>query len=55
MTKYKVGDVAALFSKPKSPTTSGGKKLQSLFEDYYSKKSKPSIHTQVTIELIALF
>lgn len=46
MTKYKVGDVAALFSKPKDPTTDSGKKLQSLFQDFYSKKTSVFKHSQ---------
>ncbi|GIY06558.1 RNA-binding protein 34 [Caerostris extrusa] len=41
MPKYKVGDVAALFSKPSVPQTNTGKKLQSLFDKIHNK-SKPS-------------
>ncbi|KAG8198132.1 hypothetical protein JTE90_006885 [Oedothorax gibbosus] len=40
MPKYQVGDVASLFPKPAKPKTESGKKIQSLFEDFYKKPSK---------------
>ncbi|GFR18033.1 RNA-binding protein 34, partial [Trichonephila clavata] len=40
MPKYKVGDVAALFPKPSEPKTDSGKKIQSLFDEFYKKSSK---------------
>ncbi|GFX24850.1 hypothetical protein TNCV_4489411 [Trichonephila clavipes] len=40
MPKYKVGDVAALFPKPLEPKTDSGKKIQSLFDEFYKKLSK---------------
>ncbi|GFY74079.1 RNA-binding protein 34 [Trichonephila inaurata madagascariensis] len=40
MPKHKVGDVAALFPKPLEPKTDSGKKIQSLFDEFYKKSSK---------------
>ncbi|XP_055943174.1 RNA-binding protein 34-like [Argiope bruennichi] len=48
MPKYKVGDVAALFPKPSAPKSDTGKKIQSMFDDFYknSKKLNKPSHTQ---------
>lgn len=54
MPKYKVGDVAALFPKPSAPKSDTGKKIQSMFDDFYknSKKFNKPNHTQVSITII---